>query len=118
MSDTVHAYPPYRYVAQFADGARLTFDGITEAQAIGAMDAAQSQHGCISWYNGVTDEHYESGVFYALQPQPPIFAIYVDPEEEDGGHPDDRDRPGFSGYFYGDDGFPLPDTGNPPTPND
>ena len=32
-NENMAVYPPYRLVAQFADGARLLFDGLTEAQA-------------------------------------------------------------------------------------
>ena len=60
-NENMAVYPPYRLVAQFADGVRLLFDGLTEAQAQQSMEAAQAQHGDIAWYDGVTDLHYENG---------------------------------------------------------
>lgn len=65
-NENMAVYPPYRLVAQFADGARLLFDGLTEAQAQQSMEAAQAQHGDIAWYDGVTDLHYENGKYYKL----------------------------------------------------
>ena len=35
------------------------------------MEAAQDEHGDITWFDGVTDEHYENGRFYASVPPPP-----------------------------------------------
>ena len=52
-------FAPWRIVGAFGDGARLTFDGLTEQQAIDAMDAAQAQHGDIIWWDRVTDVNYE-----------------------------------------------------------
>ena len=69
-NENMAVYPPYRLVAQFADGARLLFDGLTEAQAQQSMEAAQAQHGDIAWYDGVTDLHYENGKYYKLIPPP------------------------------------------------
>ena len=82
-------YPPYRLVAQFADGARLLFDGLTEAQAQQSMEAAQPQHGDIAWYDGVTDLHYENGKYYKLIPPPPEVTLidlteYTGPLDENG----------------------------------
>ena len=48
-------FAPWRIVGAFGDGARLTFDGLTEQQAIDAMDAAQAQHGSIIWWDRWTD---------------------------------------------------------------
>ena len=74
MSDTV--FLPFCIVAAFADGQRLLFDGLTEQQARQAMEAAQTQHGDITWWDGVTDQHYENGRYYATLPKPPeIFHI-------------------------------------------
>ena len=74
-NENMAVYPPYRLVAQFADGARLLFDGLTEAQAQQSMEAAQAQHGDIAWYDGVTDLHYENGKYYKLIPPPPEVAF-------------------------------------------
>ena len=68
-----HLFPAYRLVAQFADGQRLTFDGLTDQQAQTRMEAAQALHGDICWYDGVTDQHYENGHFYKLTPPPPTI---------------------------------------------
>ena len=82
-------FPAYRLVAEFADGQRLTFDGLTEQQAQDRMEAAQARHGDICWYDGVTDQHYENGKYYKLTPQPPeIIVIDLtdcpdEPEKED-----------------------------------
>lgn len=64
------AFPPFRLVAQFTDGARLTFDGLTWDQAYQAIVRACQEHGDMLWYDGVTDEHYEHGQYYRLVPQP------------------------------------------------
>ena len=68
MDQNADIFPAYRLVAQFADGQRLTFDGLTEQQAQTRMEAAQALHGDICWYDGVTDQHYENGHFYKLTP--------------------------------------------------
>ncbi len=47
MDQNADIFPAYRLVAQFADGQRLTFDGLTEQQAQDRMEAAQAQHGDI-----------------------------------------------------------------------
>lgn len=72
MSETTpQCFPAYRLVAEFADGQRLAFDGFTYEQAHDAMEDAQYKHGDITWFDGVTDEHYENGRFYAAIPPPP-----------------------------------------------
>ena len=78
MNEVPEVFPAYRLVAEFADGQRLTFDGLTEQQAQDRMEAAQAQHGDICWYDGVTDQHYENGKYYKLTPQPPEI-IVIDP---------------------------------------
>lgn len=75
-NENMAVYPPYRLVAQFADGARLLFDGLTEAQAQQSMEAAQAQHGDIAWYDGVTDLHYEDGRHCAMIPPPPTVNLF------------------------------------------
>ncbi|MCM1296365.1 MAG: hypothetical protein NC311_12570 [Muribaculaceae bacterium] len=76
-NDQPQIFPAYCLVAQFADGARLTFGGFTEQQAMDKMEAAQAEHGDITWYDGVTDEHYESGLFHAAVPDPPHFPFPI-----------------------------------------
>ena len=76
MNDAQQFFFPYRLVAEYADGSRLLFDGLTEQQAMDALEAAQAQHGDIVWYDGVTDQHYERGVYHALAPQPPVIDIF------------------------------------------
>lgn len=89
MNEVPEVFPAYRLVDEFADGQRLTFDGLTEQQAQDRMEAAQAQHGDICWYDGVTDQHYENGKYYKLAPQPPeIIVIDLtdcpdEPEKED-----------------------------------
>ena len=39
MDQNADIFPAYRLVAQFADGQRLTFDGLTEQQAQNRMEA-------------------------------------------------------------------------------
>ena len=73
MNEVPEVFPAYRLVAEFADGQRLTFDGLTEQQARQSMEAAQAQHGDITWFDGVTDQHYENGHFYKLTPPPPTI---------------------------------------------
>ncbi len=60
-NENMAVYPPYRLVAQFADGARLLFDGLTEAQAQQSMEAAQTKHGDIAWYNRPNTKHKTKG---------------------------------------------------------
>lgn len=75
MNEVPEVFPAYRLVAEFADGQRLAFDGLTEQQAQDRMEAAQAQHGDICWYDGVTDQHYENGKYYKLGPQPPEIIV-------------------------------------------
>lgn len=75
MDDAQQIYPAFRLVAQFADGQRLYFDGLTEQQAQQRMEAAQAQHGDLTWYDGVTDLHYENGRYHVMVPPPPIVTI-------------------------------------------
>ena len=49
MDQNADIFPAYRLVAQFADGQRLAFDGLTEQQAQNRMEAAQALHGDICW---------------------------------------------------------------------
>ena len=76
-------FAPWRIVGAFGDGARLTFDGLTEQQAIDAMDAAQAQHGDIVWWDRVTDVNYENGQYYKTLPPIPVVDV-VDFEGYDG----------------------------------
>lgn len=71
----IGVFLPFRLVAAFADGSRLLFDGLTEAAAREAMEAAQVQHGGITWFDGVTDEHYERGRYFATLPDAPEITI-------------------------------------------
>ena len=68
-------FAPYRCVAAFADGSRLTFDGITREQARAAMDAAMEQHGEYSWWDWVSDANYQGGEYHLLTPPPPVFPL-------------------------------------------
>ena len=82
-------FAPWRIVVAFGDGARLTFDGLTEQQAIDAMGAAQAQHGDIIWWDRVTDVNYEDGQYYKTLPQPPVVTVvdydgYAGPLDEQG----------------------------------
>jgi len=79
----VQFFPPWRFVAEFADGARILFDGLTEEQARRAMEAAQETHGDIFWYDGVTDENYTDGQYHKLVPRPPMIT-FIDLEDYDG----------------------------------
>ena len=45
MDPNTKVFPPHRLVAEYADGSRLLFDGLTEQQAMDALEAAQAQHG-------------------------------------------------------------------------
>lgn len=87
--DEVEFFTPWRLVAAFADGSRLLFDGLTEEQAKAAMEAAQEEHGDISYWNRVTDQNYEDGRYYKTVPQPPCINIvdfegYTGPLDENG----------------------------------
>ncbi len=68
-------FAPWRLVAEFSDGARLTFDGLTETQAYDAMVAVCDEHGDLGWYDGVTDVNYEKGQYYKTLPRPPCVDI-------------------------------------------
>ena len=48
-NDQTQFFAPFRLVAEFADGSRLLFDGLTEGQARERMEDAQEQHGDIAW---------------------------------------------------------------------
>lgn len=71
-------FAPYRLVAEFGEGIRKTFDGLTEQQAMQRMEAAQDLYGDIAWYDGVTDEHYTNGVYYKLIPDTTSTVIGID----------------------------------------
>lgn len=75
MDNAQQIYPAFRLVAQFADGQRLYFDGLTEQQAQQRMEAAQTQHGDLTWYDGVTDLHYENGRYHAMVLPPPSVTM-------------------------------------------
>lgn len=60
MSET-EFFAPWRIVGAFSDGSRLTFDGLTERQAVDAMSAAQTQHGDIVWWDRVTMQTMKMG---------------------------------------------------------
>lgn len=75
MNDAQQIYPAFRLVAQFSDGQRLYFDGLTEQQAQQRMEAAQAQHGDLTWFDGVTDLHYEDGRYHAMVPPPPTVTM-------------------------------------------
>lgn len=77
------AFPLYRLVAAFADGARLTFDGASEAAARALMEAAQSLHGCITWWDGVTDANYENGLFWAAVPSHASTIAVIDLSDQE-----------------------------------
>lgn len=82
-------FAPWRMVAAFDDGARLTFDGFTEEQAKAAAEAAQDEHGDITWWDHVTDVNYENGRYYKTLPLPPCIDIvdfegYTGPLDEKG----------------------------------
>ena len=40
------------------------------------MEAAQAQHGDLTWYDGVTDLHYEDGRHCAMIPPPPTVNLF------------------------------------------
>lgn len=67
------AFLPYRVVAEYADGSRIAFGGLTMEQAQEAMENAQDEHGDIGYWSTVTDEYYSDGVFYKLIPEPPVL---------------------------------------------
>lgn len=75
MMDEPQVFLPFRLVAAFSDGSRLLFDGFTEKQAQQRMESAQVQHGDITWYDGVTDGHYENGRYIGTLPTPPEITI-------------------------------------------
>lgn len=93
-------FAPWRVVAAFGDGARLTFDGFSEEQAKAAAEAAQDQHGDITWWDHVTDTNYMDGRYYKTLPEPPCinvvdFTGYDGPLDENGfpvGLPDEIAR--------------------------
>ena len=76
MNDAHQFFFPPRLVAGHAGGPRLLVGGLAGQQAMDALEAAQAQHGDIVWYDGVTDQHYERGVYHALAPQPPVIDIF------------------------------------------
>lgn len=83
-NQNARAFAPYRLVAAFADGSRLLFDGLTEAQAYDKIVAAAELHGDVAWYDGVTDQHYENGRYYQLVPESGLHLTHIDLTEYDG----------------------------------
>jgi hypothetical protein len=77
MTGEAKAFAPYRCVAAFADGSRLTFDGLTRDLARSAMESAMEQHGDFSWWDWVTDENYVDGQYHALIPPPPLYPFPI-----------------------------------------
>lgn len=51
-------------VAEFADGSRQRFYADTEAAALEQITKAADECGDVAWYDGVTDENYEHGIYY------------------------------------------------------
>lgn len=45
MNDAHQFFFPHRLVAEYADGSRLLFDGLTEQQAMDALEAARPSTG-------------------------------------------------------------------------
>lgn len=68
-------FAPWRVVAAFGDGSRLTFDGLSLEQAKDAMDAAQDEHGDIAWWDHVTDTNYVDGQYYKTLPDAPHINV-------------------------------------------
>ena len=75
--DKTKVFAPFRCVASFVDGSRLTFDGLTREQARAAMEAAMEQHGDYGPWAWVTDENYIGGQYYKLIPPPPRLPFPV-----------------------------------------
>lgn len=73
MDQNADIFPAYRLVAQFADGQRLTFDGLTEQQA--QTQAGRPRRRSTGIFAGTTAyrQHYENGHFYKLTPPPPTI---------------------------------------------
>lgn len=78
---STQVFAPYRLVAEFADGSRLLFDGLTEAAAYDQITAAAKLHGDVAWYDGVTDQHYEHGQHYRLVRSPGVTVARIDLRE-------------------------------------
>lgn len=77
MDDKTKVFAPYRCVASFVDGSRLTFDGLTREQARATMEAAMEQHGDYGPWSWVTDENYIDGQYYKLIPPPPLLPFPI-----------------------------------------
>ena len=76
-NDQSQFFAPFRLVAEFSDGSRLLFDGLTEEQARQQVEAAQEQHGDIAWLDRVTDQNYTEGIYYKLLAQPPHISLPI-----------------------------------------
>ena len=63
MDNTQQIFPAFRLVAQFADGQRLTFDGLTEQQALSHYDTVLHLVSCAKGaefaYNFGNEARYE-----------------------------------------------------------
>lgn len=70
MSET-KVFAPFRCVASFADGSRLTFDGFSRGQARASMEDAMQIHGDYGPWDWVTDENYIGGEYVGRIPPPP-----------------------------------------------
>lgn len=77
MDGKTQVFAPYRCVASFTDGSRLTFDGLTREQARATMEAAMEQHGDYGPWSWVTDENYINGQYYKLIPPPPVLPFPI-----------------------------------------
>ena len=66
LSANAVAIPVIRFVAP---GPLVTAQ--TPTLPVTRASPAQVEHGDITWFDGVTDEHYENGRFYAAFPPPP-----------------------------------------------
>lgn len=82
-------FMPFCIVAAFGDGQRIRFPGIDKDHCYDLMLSACEQHGDVTWYDYVTDEFYENGVYYKLTPQPPTVNVvdytgYNGPLDENG----------------------------------
>lgn len=95
--DNAQAYAPFRLVAEFSDGARLLFDGLTEQQALDRIAEATRSHGDLVWYDGVTDLHYERGRYHALVPSSEARIVGIDLTEYDGPRDENGLPPSLTG---------------------
>lgn len=65
-------------VAEFSDGTRKRFYAESEEVAFDLITEAAGNHDGLAWYDGVTDENYEKGIYYKYIPDTALHTQGID----------------------------------------